>query len=141
MCKDGHINYAYVLILTPKGKAYACFAVKKFGHNIYKAGCSFCSAVDRPNFDKKISRSLAKERLEKEIDIVTISFDDTKKSISMTDIVDSIIFSEELIAPNWAYKAFDYDLMFYTLNYDNLSLKEILIEEDCSEDYLLAYYL
>lgn len=134
----------YALLLTDKGKGYACFAVKKIEHNKFEVASSFCSPLDRAKFMKTTARDLAKKRLNDNKDIVTVNLVDDDCP-SMTDIVEEVINSNDFIAPNWVYKAIVNNLVFYTLELDNNSVINLLLskDEECeglARDYIRAYY-
>ena len=63
---ENYINYAYVILITPTGNGYACYAIKKLDKNKFSVAASYCSPKDAKHFNKKKSRMIAKSRLNDE---------------------------------------------------------------------------
>jgi len=115
------VNYVYAIFVTPAGKGYGCFAIKRTDNpNSFLVGASYCHPSDRNRFRKKIARNMAAGRANK-----AVSFDKELKLDSI-NVVDHMLYSDKLPMPSWANRAYNIGSFTYRLRADQHSTSSLL---------------
>lgn len=127
------VNFAYIIFITPQGKGYGCFAIKKLAHNTFKVAASFCSPKDSNHFDKKKARIIATNRLKTEGCFIDVSLDDDIKDDFAT--MHHKIFNSEMNMPYWAIDAYTDEAYSLTLLESNKSFYQLVEEFDLAQDF------
>lgn len=133
------VNFAYMIFVTPNGKGYGCFAIKKLGRNMFSVAASFCSPFDVLKFDKNKARMIAKNRLGSDNTKVDIKIDDAFNDDFQT--IHHILFeSTDMDFPNWAVRAYLDGAYYLTLRNDNMSYFDMVYDKDMSDVYFRKYF-
>jgi len=127
------VNFAYMIFITPQGKGYGCFAIKKLAHNTFKVAASFCSPKDANKFDKRKARKIAGNRLNTEGCFIDLSLDDDIKDEFKT--MHHKIFDSEMNIPNWAETAYADEAYSLTLLESNKSFYQLVEEFDLAQEF------
>jgi hypothetical protein len=122
------VVFVYQIYLTPIGKGYGCFALKRNSKDSssYLVGASFCHPLDGSRFNKKIAREKALSRISSEKEFVL-----DREEKNTTYIVGNILKKTACLIeyiPLWAKNAYDFGLYVYKLELDNMS-KDALLKE------------
>ena len=123
------VVFTYIIYLTPFGKGYGCFAIKKTeDYNKFLVGASFCHPSDRNKFRKDISRNIALGRATKEF-----SFDEELK-LDTLFVVNYLLYNYKIdYVPYWAEKSYDIGTYFHKLSNDNYN-EEKFLNKICKKD-------
>ena len=123
------VVYVYAIFLTPNGKGYGCFAIKKTEElNKFLVGASYCHPSDSNKFSKSLARDIALGRATKEY-----IFDLELKLDSIFIAKNAISGTDQIEMPYWAEKAYDVGSFCFKLSNDKYSASQLLekmIEED-----------
>ena len=133
--KPPYILYTYVLFLTPEGKGYGCFAIKKLAFNKYQVAGSFCSPYDRKRFSKPKARLIATNRLlsGNSVEITT----DSELELTTHGIIAKIKQDMLLSIPGWAKMAFELDA-HCSLKHDCICYEALVDEFDLYKEFYYA---
>jgi len=140
-----HVNFAYVIYLTPFGKGYGCFALKELSKNNFRVSTTFCSPRDRKNFDKAKARKVALGRLNSDDYAMEVSLDeDILPKVGIFTLIYAKFFKdlEKLpgSVPQWAIDANDMSAFSLTLREDNVPFIDLVDDMDLSSTFFEKHY-
>jgi len=131
-------TFVYAIFLTPNGKGYGCFAIKKGDvHNSFLVGASYCHPNDRRSFRKKIARDIAVGRAANKFTF------DPELNLDSLHVVSHAITAKtgSIDMPSWAERAYDVGSFSYKLSLDRYSERQLLTklikeDSDVAKDFL-----
>lgn len=130
------VAYVYTILLTPMGKGYGCFAIKRTNEeNKFLIGAAYCHPSDRNKFRKRIARKISSARTNTEF----VLDPDTK--LDYLYIVRKSIESGDLFMPSWAKKAYNAGTFTFGLSsnmYGNKQLLNKIVEQDKTTEKLFV---
>lgn len=136
-----HTNFSYMIFVTPFGKAYGCFAIRKISKDLFRIAASFVSPVNSKNWKKKISRDIVSGRLEKEDHYIELPMhEDWSDEFSKYY---SVLFTDycfKLKIPNWAINCYYNDAYCLSLKEDNLPFKDMVYNKNLADLYFEYLY-
>jgi len=116
-----NVNYVYTIFITPAGKGYGCFSIKKTDvQNKYLVGASFCHPSDKTKFKKKIAREMAVGRANE-----AVSFDKDLK-LDTINVIEHMLSSKKIKMPSWANRAYNIGSFTYKLKADQYNVNSLL---------------
>ena len=148
----GAMQYLYMIFVTPLGKGYGCFAIKRNGDN-YTVSSSYCHPTDRKLFRKEVARDKAckmmlaprRKRLEaldsvgaKPSVTVVFSKESPQQNIENATIVNAAL-EQRLMMPSWAKRAYNLHHFTCGLTKDNMTWNK-LVAEVGAVDFLLDHF-
>lgn len=125
-----NMRFTYAIFRTDQGKGYGCFAIEEEPNEqllesvdneqpknrSYVVSASFCHPGDRNKFSKYKARMIAMQRVKSDKLSIFIRTD----SKHLSELAEKYVCVGNNV-PRWALKAFEKDLMFSTLESDNLA--------------------
>ena len=136
---ENYINYAYVILITPTGKGYACYAIKKLAKNSFSVAASYCSPKDAKHFNKNKSRLIAKSRLNDENSCITIELEEGEDDCFKT-IHSKVISNHTFNMPTWAWTAYFNGAYSLSLRKNNQSFYQFVEQMELAPDFFRWFH-